>query len=61
MLKTKTEQVMNKQPLFAIFEDHYYTPHIVIYILTYIRSYVLIYILIYILIIYALKTLPDQE
>ncbi len=54
MLKTETEQVMNKQSLFAIRSN---TP----YILTYIRSYVLIYILIYILIIYALKTLPDRE
>jgi hypothetical protein len=49
MLKTKTEQVMNKQPLFAIFEDHYYTPHILIYILIYVVMYLFIYLFIYLL------------
>jgi hypothetical protein len=49
MLKTETEQVMNKQPLFAIFEDHSYTPYILIYILIYVVMYLFIYLFIYLL------------
>jgi hypothetical protein len=49
MLKTETEQVMNKQSLFAIFEDRSYTPYILIYILIYVVMYLFIYLFIYLL------------